>query len=135
MASWELCMDLRRRARSCEPRYDSNAIQTEQTGGPRACHRGRAPRAVGRGGSAGPTGISVGLDGAARPERLAAAPATDRDAIAIPVDATLAEAERILVSTRLERRGWRRGETAQALGIAPKTLYDKCRAWGLTPDE
>jgi len=62
------------------------------------------------------------------------APAPD-DSIAVPLDATLAEAERLIVTAQLEHHGWRRGETARALGIAPKTLYNKCRAWDLSPDE
>ncbi|MFO0751341.1 MAG: sigma-54 dependent transcriptional regulator [Myxococcota bacterium] len=49
----------------------------------------------------------------------------------VPDDATLDRAERLIVEARLHTLSWNRGATAQALGIAPKTLYNKCRAWGL----
>ncbi len=59
-------------------------------------------------------------------------------ALTIPAEATLAEAERLVVIAALERHGGHRAATAQALGIAPKTLYNKLKAWereGLTlPD-
>lgn len=48
----------------------------------------------------------------------------------IPSKATLAEAERIITLAVLERLAWNRGATALALGIAPKTLYNKLKAWG-----
>lgn len=51
--------------------------------------------------------------------------------VVIPPDASLAEAERRLILSQLERQGWHRGEAARVLGIAPKTLYNKCKAYGL----
>ncbi|MCB9735451.1 MAG: sigma-54-dependent Fis family transcriptional regulator [Deltaproteobacteria bacterium] len=53
------------------------------------------------------------------------------DGVVIPSDATLAEAERRLILSQLERQRWHRGETAKVLGIAPKTLYNKCKAYGI----
>ncbi|MCC6620230.1 MAG: sigma-54-dependent Fis family transcriptional regulator [Deltaproteobacteria bacterium] len=51
--------------------------------------------------------------------------------VVIPADATLEDAERVLVLAQLERQRWNRGATAHALGIAPKTLYNKLRSWGV----
>ncbi len=62
----------------------------------------------------------------------AVAPDTD-DAIRVPIGTTLADAERALVEATLARFHGHRERTAQALGITPKTLYNKCRAWGLQP--
>ena len=77
----------------------------------------------------------LGLKAAGPPPQGDPQRAADADGVTIPFDATLAEAERILVGAQLARHGWRRGETAEALGVAPKTLYNKCRAWGLSPDD
>jgi len=55
--------------------------------------------------------------------------------VVIPEDATLEVAERMLVEAQLRRQRWNRGATAQALGIAPKTLYNKLRAWGIRGPE
>ena len=53
--------------------------------------------------------------------------------VPIPFGATLREAERILVEAYLEHNQGHREDTARALGITPKTLYNKCKAWGLDP--
>lgn len=41
------------------------------------------------------------------------------------------EAEPRLVEAALQRHKNHRGQTARALGISPKTLYNKLKAWGL----
>jgi two-component system, NtrC family, response regulator AtoC len=46
-------------------------------------------------------------------------------------DLTLAEMEREYILTVLERNRGHRGRTAEALGIDPKTLYNKLSAWGV----
>ncbi len=45
-------------------------------------------------------------------------------------DLTLAEMEREYILTVLERNHGHRGRTAEALGIDPKTLYNKLQSWG-----
>jgi len=52
----------------------------------------------------------------------------------LATDLTLAQMEREYVLTVLEKHRGHRGQTAQALGIDPKTLYNKLQAWG-TADE
>jgi DNA-binding NtrC family response regulator len=50
-------------------------------------------------------------------------------------DLTLEEMEREYVQAVLEKHRGHRGRTAEALGIDPKTLYNKLRAWGeATPE-
>ena len=49
-------------------------------------------------------------------------------------DLTLAEMEREYVLAVLERNRGHRGRTAEALGIDPKTLYNKLHAWGVLDD-
>jgi DNA-binding NtrC family response regulator len=46
-------------------------------------------------------------------------------------DLTLAEMEREYILAVLERNLGHRGRTAEALGIDPKTLYNKLQAWGV----
>ena len=46
-------------------------------------------------------------------------------------DLTLAEMEREFVLASLEKHRGQRGRTAEALGIDPKTLYNKLRSWGV----
>ncbi len=46
-------------------------------------------------------------------------------------DLTLAEMEREYILAVLERNRGHRGRTAEALGIDPKTLYNKLQAWGV----
>jgi DNA-binding NtrC family response regulator len=70
----------------------------------------------------------LGLD-EATPEAASAEHASP-DAIVVPADATLADAERLVVMATLVRLGHHRGAAAEALGIAPKTLYNKLKAWG-----
>lgn len=55
------------------------------------------------------------------------------DGVLIPAGATLEEAEFRLISAYLERFDGHRAATARALGISPRTLYNKCKAWGLKP--
>jgi DNA-binding NtrC family response regulator len=50
-------------------------------------------------------------------------------------DLTLEEMEREYVQAVLEKHRGHRGRTAEALGIDPKTLYNKLRAWGTTTPE
>ncbi len=45
-------------------------------------------------------------------------------------DLTLAEMEREYIRTVLEKNRGHRGRTAEALGIDPKTLYNKLQSWG-----
>jgi DNA-binding NtrC family response regulator len=49
-------------------------------------------------------------------------------------DLTLAEMEKEFVLAALEKHKGHRGRTAEALGIDPKTLYNKLRSWGLSPE-
>jgi DNA-binding NtrC family response regulator len=46
-------------------------------------------------------------------------------------DLTLAEMEKEYVLAVLERNRRHRGRTAEALGIDPKTLYNRLRGWGI----
>jgi DNA-binding NtrC family response regulator len=46
-------------------------------------------------------------------------------------DLTLAEMEREFVLAALDKHKGHRGRTAEALGIDPKTLYNKLRSWGM----
>jgi DNA-binding NtrC family response regulator len=50
-------------------------------------------------------------------------------------DLTLEEMEREYVQAVLEKHRGHRGRTAEALGIDPKTLYNRLRAWGTTTPE
>jgi DNA-binding NtrC family response regulator len=43
--------------------------------------------------------------------------------------------EREYVHAVFEKNRGHRGRTAEALGIDPKTLYNKLRAWGDAPPE
>ena len=47
----------------------------------------------------------------------------------LPTDLTLADMEREYVLAVLEKNRGHRGRTAEALGIDPKTLYNKLQAW------
>lgn len=47
--------------------------------------------------------------------------------ITVPSDATLAEAEHLLIRAALERHGMNRTAAARSLGISVKTLYNRCR--------
>ena len=49
-------------------------------------------------------------------------------------DLTLAEMEKEYVQTVLDKNRGHRARTAVALGIDPKTLYNKLRAWGLADE-
>jgi two-component system response regulator AtoC len=50
-------------------------------------------------------------------------------------DLSLADMEKEYVLAALERNKGHRGRTAEALGIDPKTLYNKLRAWGVSDDD
>ncbi len=50
--------------------------------------------------------------------------------IQLPSGATLADAERMLVLTTLERCGQNKSEAARRLGVDVKTLRNKLKAWG-----
>ncbi len=50
-------------------------------------------------------------------------------------DLTLAEMEKEYVQTVLDKNRGHRARTAEALGIDPKTLYNKLRAWGVVAEE
>ncbi|MCA9245970.1 MAG: sigma-54-dependent Fis family transcriptional regulator [Planctomycetales bacterium] len=65
------------------------------------------------------------LDGGAQPE-----PKPD-----LPVGLSLEEMERKLIEATLERFDGHRQKTADALGIAPRTLSGKLRAYGYAPRE
>ncbi|PKN54680.1 MAG: sigma-54-dependent Fis family transcriptional regulator [Deltaproteobacteria bacterium HGW-Deltaproteobacteria-14] len=69
------------------------------------------------------------------PDGGGAAGGPREDGVVVPFGATLADAERLIVTAQLDRHGWRRGETAEALGVSAKTLYNKCRAWDLQPPD
>ena len=49
-------------------------------------------------------------------------------------DLTLAEMEQEYVRAVLEKNRGHRGRTAEALGIDPKTLYNKLQAWGVSEE-
>ncbi len=49
-------------------------------------------------------------------------------------DLTLAEMEREYILAALDRNRGHRGRTAEALGIDPKTLYNKLQSWGVVED-
>jgi DNA-binding NtrC family response regulator len=51
--------------------------------------------------------------------------------VEIPVEATLAEMERVMIRASLLHHGGNRVKTAQALGIGRKTLYRKMEEYGL----
>jgi DNA-binding NtrC family response regulator len=57
-----------------------------------------------------------------------AAPGLAPDHVQIPTNATLAEAERLLIQHALARFDNNRTHAAKALGIATKTLYNKLKA-------
>jgi two-component system response regulator AtoC len=50
-------------------------------------------------------------------------------------DLTLADMEREYIQVVLEKNRGHRGRTAEALGIDPKTLYNKLRAWGQASED
>jgi transcriptional regulator with PAS, ATPase and Fis domain len=49
----------------------------------------------------------------------------------LKTDLTLAEMEKEYILTVLDKQRRHRGRTAEALGIDPKTLYNKLRNWGI----
>jgi DNA-binding NtrC family response regulator len=55
------------------------------------------------------------------------------DVVAVPVGATLADAERELIAATLRRYRNRR-DTARVLGLGLRTLYTKLRLYRLRPD-
>ena len=76
---------------------------------------------------------------------LSAGPVIGRDDLPLEVrpratprvlrtDLTLAEMEREYVRAVLEKNRGHRGRTAEALGIDPKTLYNKLQAWGVAEE-
>ncbi|MGM0575021.1 MAG: sigma-54-dependent transcriptional regulator [Myxococcota bacterium] len=80
------------------------------------------------------TPAHLGLPAAPSPTAAGGPARSPGDAIRVPVGATLREAERLVVEAYLERFRGHRARTARALGITPKTLYNKCKTWGLDPD-
>ncbi len=75
---------------------------------------------------------AAGRAPAAAPQR----PASERSSsvVSIPIDCTLAEAERRVVLAAL-RHHRTRARTARALGIGLRTLYTKLAAWGGGPED
>ena len=49
--------------------------------------------------------------------------------IRFPRGTTLAEAEKALVMQTLEQTGNNKTEAARCLGITPRTIYNKLKAW------
>lgn len=49
-------------------------------------------------------------------------------------DLTLAEMEKEYILAVLDKHRRHRGRTAEALGIDPKTLYNKLRSWGFAEE-
>jgi DNA-binding NtrC family response regulator len=80
-----------------------------------------------------PSGRGPDVSGEISPSADVAPPGVPQgpSPISINPSLTLAEAERVLVLAALERHAGHRGHAALALGIAPKTLYNKLRAWGI----
>ena len=54
---------------------------------------------------------------------------TDTGRVVLPVGITAAEAERRLIMQTLEATGGNRSEAARKLGLDPKTIYNKLKAW------
>lgn len=54
---------------------------------------------------------------------------TSRDQIVVPLDTTLADAERRLILATLERCGGVKAQAAAMLGVTAKTLYNKLQAY------
>ena len=63
--------------------------------------------------------------------RSRSAPAPHR---VLRADLTLAEMEREYIQAVLEKNRGHRGRKAEALGIDPKTLYNKLRGWGVSEE-
>jgi two-component system response regulator AtoC len=57
--------------------------------------------------------------------------ARDSETIEVPAASTLAQAERAIILATLERHGHHKERTASALGISPKTLYNRLKQYGL----
>jgi two-component system response regulator AtoC len=72
--------------------------------------------------AAGPAAAQPGL-----------APPPGGDALMLPLGTTLEQADRRIVEWYLEYFEGHREKTARALGVTPKTLYNKCKAWGVAP--
>ncbi|WP_169307666.1 sigma-54 interaction domain-containing protein [Gemmatimonas aurantiaca] len=64
------------------------------------------------------------------PPHIGAAKPTGHS-LELPAHTTLAEAERLLIRTTLERTGNNKAETARLLGLDVKTIRNKLRSWAL----
>jgi DNA-binding NtrC family response regulator len=53
-----------------------------------------------------------------------------RDVLSIPIDSSIADAERLLILATLERFDGARERAAESLGISLKTLYNRLREYG-----
>lgn len=54
--------------------------------------------------------------------------------IAIPDDATMEEAQRLVLVAALERNGGRRDAAARQLRIARSTVFEWIRRWGVSAE-
>jgi DNA-binding NtrC family response regulator len=61
---------------------------------------------------------------------LAAARSGDPGVVAVPVGATVDEAERLLILRTLEATGQNKTRAAEILGVSLKTLHNKLKAYG-----
>ncbi len=64
------------------------------------------------------------------PPHIKTAAAANARPLELPARTTLAEAERLLILTVLDRTGNNKAETARQLGLDVKTIRNKLRAWG-----
>lgn len=56
---------------------------------------------------------------------------TDTDGLKVELCGTLADMEKTIICTVLEKTGYNREETCRRLGISPTTLWRRMKAWGL----
>jgi DNA-binding NtrC family response regulator len=69
------------------------------------------------------------LEASHLPSWLTAEVRRESEPLMIPPDATLADAERLLIASTLERAGHNKAEAARRLGVDVKTIRNKLRAW------
>jgi DNA-binding NtrC family response regulator len=69
------------------------------------------------------------LESSHLPAWLASGTPGEREPIVLPPDATLADAERLVIAGALERAGFNKAEAARRLGVDVKTIRNKLRQW------
>ena len=71
------------------------------------------------------------IDAPHLPPHLKGTPPVAARPIELPPHSTLADAERLVVLSTLERTGHNKAEAARVLGVDVKTIRNKLRAWGM----